>query len=127
MAHTCIEVPLFDYPLILCTSKRELARALQGKYPDLLNTMEARVAADALGPIGLSTGWFNELTTGEGDVICGVICVDSRKDVNTVAHESTHAAMAILDFSHVEIAPDNHEVLAYLVGYIAEKITENWK
>ena len=39
---------------------------------------------------------------------------------NTIAHECVHAAENMLDHAGVKHSPDNHEALAYLVGYLAE-------
>lgn len=40
--------------------------------------------------------------------------------VNTVAHESVHAAKAILESSDIELSDDTEECYAYHVGYTAE-------
>ena len=48
----------------------------------------------------------------------------SKKDMtlSIVAHESTHAAMCILDYVGVEFDAENQEPVAYMIGWIAECI-----
>lgn len=41
---------------------------------------------------------------------------------DTVAHESTHAAVYVLDHAGVKFSTANHEHLAYLVGHIADLV-----
>jgi hypothetical protein len=42
-------------------------------------------------------------------------------EVSTLAHEMTHAAVAILAGAGVRYTPTNHESLAYLVGHLVEQ------
>ncbi len=42
---------------------------------------------------------------------------------NTIAHESVHCAWRILDLVGAEVCSDNHEVLAYMTGWIVEEAT----
>ena len=39
-------------------------------------------------------------------------------DTDTLPHESVHAAWRVLDLAGIEVYSDNHEALAYLVGWI---------
>lgn len=43
---------------------------------------------------------------------------DSVENANTFAHESFHAAVAILDSCYIKLTEDTNEVFAYLVGYL---------
>jgi hypothetical protein len=43
---------------------------------------------------------------------------------NTCAHESVHAAYQILHLVGIPVDFDNHEALAYLVGWVAEQCNE---
>ncbi len=42
-------------------------------------------------------------------------------NLNTIAHEAVHCAWRILDLAGVEVDAGNHEVLAYLVGWIMQE------
>lgn len=42
---------------------------------------------------------------------------------NTIAHEAVHCAWRILDLAGVEVEAGNHEVLAYMTGWIVEQAT----
>ncbi len=42
--------------------------------------------------------------------------------VNTIAHECVHAAMQILSEVNIPITTENDEPLAYLLGYLVEKV-----
>ncbi len=45
-------------------------------------------------------------------------------DPMTIAHECVHAAMYTLDRVGVEITPDNHEALCYLVEWLVEQVNK---
>ncbi|AXF51336.1 hypothetical protein WELLINGTON_208 [Erwinia phage Wellington] len=45
-------------------------------------------------------------------------------DANTVAHEAVHAAWRTLEWVGIKATVDNQEALAYLVGWVAQEITD---
>ena len=45
-----------------------------------------------------------------------------RYTIPIAAHECVHAAWAILDHVGVEVSQENDEMLAYLVGFLMEKV-----
>lgn len=45
-------------------------------------------------------------------------------EANTIAHESVHCAIEVLENVNVIITGDNDEALAYLVGFLVEKLFE---
>ncbi len=45
-------------------------------------------------------------------------------DPMTIAHECVHAAMYTLDRVGIEITPDNHEALCYLVEWLVEQVNK---
>ena len=47
--------------------------------------------------------------------------------INTIAHESTHAAHDMLETSNIKLTKDTEEVYAYLTGYISECFWETLK
>jgi hypothetical protein len=50
----------------------------------------------------------------------------SAFDNLTIVHECLHAAFQLLETHGIEVTPYNHEILAYLQGYLAEEITKRW-
>lgn len=46
-------------------------------------------------------------------------CDDKTELVDTIAHEATHAAVALLDHIGQAYDSDNSEALAYLIGWIS--------
>lgn len=54
--------------------------------------------------------------------------IDKRADlINTAAHEALHTAMDLYSFIGEDVRPnDSNENLAYLVGWITEKIYQVW-
>ena len=53
--------------------------------------------------------------------------VERKTDINTIAHESVHLAVKALDWAGIEYDVDNHEILAYMVGWIVETFKKPWK
>lgn len=51
-----------------------------------------------------------------------VFSEDHLDNRNTLAHETLHAAWRVLDMVGVKLEADNHEALAYLVGWIAAEL-----
>lgn len=51
-----------------------------------------------------------------------IIWLRDIKDINSVAHETYHLVMDILDKRGIPIIKENDEVGAYLLGYYVEKI-----
>lgn len=45
-------------------------------------------------------------------------------DANTIAHEAVHAAWRCLQWVGITVSVDNQEALAYLVGWVAQQITD---
>lgn len=50
-------------------------------------------------------------------------CVEEA-DANTIAHEAVHAAWRCLQWVGITVTVDNQEALAYLVGWMAQQITD---
>lgn len=48
-------------------------------------------------------------------------------DKSILCHECVHAACYILDMCGIKYGKENHETLAYLTGYIFDKITSKLK
>ncbi|MBF0215243.1 MAG: hypothetical protein HQM00_17070 [Magnetococcales bacterium] len=67
-----------------------------------------------LTPFG---GRYNQLTdkkTGNRIFLCGVFSGDNA----TLVHELFHIAFCVLDLAGVRVTEDNHEALAYLLGFL---------
>lgn len=69
--------------------------------------------------------------TGFKAFVCekdGVVCMVfiNYSDTN-LAHESVHAAWAILEWTGVKVSYDNDEPLAYCVDYIFGKVQTYWQ
>lgn len=61
-----------------------------------------------------------------GDLSVSMVFNDNElTNRNTLAHETLHAAWRILDMVGVKVAADNHEALAYLVGWVAGEL-DKW-
>ena len=52
------------------------------------------------------------------------IYLPAGASINTISHECTHAATFILDITNVYFDVKEDEILAYLQGYILEKVWE---
>lgn len=77
---------------------------------------------DAAGKLGLEPmeHWCAMASTYNSEVYFTLGYPDSNNP-NTMAHESVHCAWRILDLVGVEVFRDNHEALAYLVGWVHEQ------
>lgn len=66
---------------------------------------------------GATTSFLKDKSTNKKGVL---IAFNKRRhmDMNTIAHESSHAAKIIFEKIGAEVAP--HEPLEYLLGWIAE-------
>ena len=53
-----------------------------------------------------------------------IVCVLRTNSKNTIVHECVHIAWYLLHTIHVNIDVNNHEIQAYLVDYLYEKIVE---
>lgn len=82
-------------------------------------------AMDAQFGGGIEQGRIGEvgrLTDDNTGLDIGVyICLDCHS-VNTLAHECTHLAFRIFERAGIRPTADEHEALAYLVGWLAEKV-----
>jgi hypothetical protein len=67
------------------------------------------------------TGFTYQIPTNEGNYY--VVWVKDPTNIPIITHEAIHVAYFILQEKGVEFG-DNAESLAYLVGYIVEKILE---
>lgn len=78
-----------------------------------------------------------ELAEGNFGALTLVVCTENHGEFiglafnddrymtpETVAHEAVHVAWFTLDLAGVQVTVDNHEQLAYLVGYYVEEITQ---
>ncbi len=54
-----------------------------------------------------------------------VLLFEKRHD--TIAHEALHAAWSCLERTGVEVDRDNHEALAYVMGYIVAEIYKGYE
>ena len=126
MAYRFITIPIYDYPVVLATSLKDAAKALQQQYGSVITLADAKEVVERASPAGAASGWVNEIANDDEQVVCGIMVCDRKRELNTVAHEATHLAMNVLSFAEIETSPDNHEALAYLVGYVTEQFTEKW-
>lgn len=76
-----------------------------------------------------------DIDPNHGASVCIATHINGTKEVvavfrpdhmgnDTVAHEATHAAWRILDLVGITVDSDNHEALAYLVGWCAHAMFE---
>ena len=57
----------------------------------------------------------------------GADIVFYEKRPDTIAHEAVHAAWACLDVTGIDVDRENHESLAYVVGYIVAEIYKGYE
>ena len=126
MAATMLMIPIYDYPVLLATDMKGASKVFYNAYQESISLNDAKGILKQASYEVSATVWVNEITNGDGDTVCGMMMVCNKRDTNTVAHEATHLAMKTLEFAGVEIDYDNHEALAYLVGYITEQFTKKW-
>lgn len=65
-------------------------------------------------------GAFLKNTDESVEIIIYNKSYDEADMINTIAHESTHAAHDMLRSSNINLTNDTEEVYAYLTGYISE-------
>lgn len=75
----------------------------------------------------LSDNFMAQVTTGVDDktnVECVAIIFRSLDDycTETLTHECVHAAWRVLELVGVKVAVDNQEPLAYLTGWISQRV-----
>lgn len=58
------------------------------------------------------------------DALVMVFTEDRYMCPSVIAHESTHLAIAVLDYAGIPISVENQETLAYLTGYCTEQVTK---
>lgn len=98
-------VPIYEQRVYIATSS---------------NAMDAQFGGGGIGE-GM-IGEVGRLTDDNTGLDIGVyICLDCHS-VNTLAHECTHLAFRILERAGIRPTADEHEALAYLVGWLAEKV-----
>nr|DAQ78746.1 MAG TPA: peptidase [Caudoviricetes sp.] len=66
------------------------------------------------------SGAFLKSTDEPAEIIVYNRSCDEADMINTIAHESTHAAHDMLESSNIKLTKDTEEVYAYLTGYISE-------
>lgn len=71
--------------------------------------------AESMGEDSIGTTWC--MTSGHS-----IIWLPDIKNVSTISHESTHAALHIFDHVGAKAESKNDEPFAYLVGFIVQKI-----
>jgi hypothetical protein len=102
-----LRVPLYGVEVIVCPTKQ---------------------AAEKEMWVGvLSDNFMAQVTTGVDDktnVECVAIIFRSLDDycTETLTHECVHAAWRVLDLVGVKVAVDNQEPLAYLTGWISQRV-----
>jgi len=110
-----VKVPIYDMYLVISFDMEDLLR----EYPGLCQTL----------------GDFEGLEYAQGMVFDGVegdtamialLIHREAVNMNTMTHESVHAAVAILDGVGVPVTISNQEALAYLTGWVAETVERHW-
>lgn len=77
------------------------------------------------GPLMGNTAMSNVGTGEDNGLILN--CILMQPIPTTWGHEATHLAMYIHESTDIKISSDNHESLAYLIGYISAKLYEMWE
>lgn len=62
------------------------------------------------------------MTRDDGYKMVYIVINNPDKMQNTITHECIHAAWRVLDLVGIEVDSDNHEALAYVAGWLADKI-----
>lgn len=102
-----ISIPLYDHNIIAATNHNDLVEFSKEEFEGII-TPDMELGA------GGYVRTFHDEQTGGIVIIMYVTCI------RTLAHESLHAAWAILDIVGVKCKANNHEALAYLMDYIFE-------
>ena len=124
-----IEIPIYNYPVILCFGDNEdfeeyLLKSYKVRPSDNFDsfcegyamTLEKRMSG---GIKELNSVLFIKSGDRQGNSV-----------EETVNHEAIHISWHMLDFFGIKLSEDNHESLTYLVTYIYREVMKNieiWK
>lgn len=108
-------VPIYEQALIISSDMDDLIKYVKRQYRcDLAPEVECLRGCE---------GWVLSLDHTNG----GMATVLYAQDLQTLVHESVHAAWRVLDHVGVGLSADNHEPLAYLVDYIYAETSKELK
>lgn len=110
-----ILVPVFNAQILL----------FYGEHVDIESRINERFAGINYENNLFQFAQYMPVNTGEDIYLCIMLFPESSTE--HVYHESLHASYDILDKLGIYVTPDNHEILAYLMGYIANTILETLK
>jgi len=108
-----IHVPMYDWDVYFYTNKK---RAL----PHIERVGFASKSLDAWHK---TNGGISSIDAESHDAFVGIFSgpIGTTRHADTLAHECVHVAMAVLARAGVLIEPENHEALAYLVGFLVNE------
>jgi len=111
-----IKLPMFNYSSIdlYIGSIKKCAKQVDKDYPNPDYKCEDNY-------IPGSRGWTFE-TSSEKHGHFVLMMLVKKPTIPEIFHESLHAAMYLINITGIRITTDNHEILAYLQGYIADEI-----
>lgn len=110
-----IDIPIFNAQVLL----------LKGDHIDVECWVNKRFKEANFQNSVYQYGQFLRIDTGEDIFMCIFLYPGSTEE--HIYHESLHAAYDILNTLGIDVTPENHEVLAFLMGYIANRILEEIK
>ena len=58
---------------------------------------------------------------------CINLIIHPRADINTICHESFHITSGVLEDAGLELGGNSEEAYAYLIGWVAEKVSKKLK
>ena len=117
MKEKLIKIPIFDANLVIFYGDHaEIEEGINNKFEGVNyeNTLFQKAQ-------------YFSINTGEDIYMCIVLFPESNYE--HIYHESLHASYDILDKLGIGVSNDNHEILAFLMGYIAKqtiKTIEEW-
>jgi len=110
-----VKVPIYDLYLVISFDMEDLLQ----EYPGLCQTL-----GDFEG-LEYAQGMVFDGVEGDTSMITLLIHREAVS-MNTMTHESVHAAIAILDGVGIPITVPNQEALAYLTGWVAAVVERHW-
>lgn len=99
-------IPVYEQALVVSNDTQDMIKTVKRQYKYDLT--------DDATSMGTCSGWVMTLDNPE----FASVTILYAEDLQTLVHESVHAAWRILTYLGVEVDEDNHEALAYLVDYI---------
>ena len=112
MKEKLINIPIFDARVILFYGEHiDVEEGINLKYIDanFTNTLFYK-------------GQYFCINSGDNIDMCIVLYPESTEE--HIYHESLHASYDILNHLGIDVSPENHEVLAFLMGYIAKEVLQ---